>query len=422
MMRTTYLALVLLFMLYRLPMSGQSWVEIDTKFPGDYMSITSAGADSLFLSDYDYLLRSTDAGSTWTKHRYKPQGSVGARTISFPTARVGYAGGYGVYKTTDGGVTWDSIFTARYVNRPAETRASWFLQEDVGFMLGEVDHRTTDGGKTWPRVYASTPQVEAVCFVNDSVGFLGGWINSAFGIVGSSDKTVDGGATWHDFFYLQHPNGRALMDFQINAMSFVNERVGWIGGERYPGSTTHPNTRVMFTTDGGDTWDTVSQVFPHAVNCIEFVDEKVGVVGDNKGWIFTTIDGGATWSVDSTSAQGRAIKDLCVVNGSTIYACGEGGLLLRQTLTSSVDAVHADLALHIFPNPVRGLCTMMMPDDGMSQASTLVIHDLDGRALVRMPVVDRTTHMDVSSWPCGVYAVRVTNSRGVLQGRIVVSE
>lgn len=419
-MRTTYLALVLLFLLYRLPMSGQSWVEIDTKFPGDYMSIASAGADSLFLSDYDYMLRSTDAGSTWTKHRYKPQGSVGARTISFPTARVGYAGGYGVYKTTDGGVTWDSVFTAEMVSRPAETMTSWFLSEDVGFMFGENNHWTTDGGSVWEYKLVGPQMTSSVQFIDESRGYACGWSNPVFGTTGFLGRTTDAGRSWQQIHSIDF--ARSLIKFQLHAVHFVNEHVGWIGGERYPGSTTHPNTRVMFTTDGGDTWDTVSQVFPHAVNCIEFVDEKVGVVGDNKGWIFTTIDGGATWSVDSTSAQGRAIKDLCVLNGSTIYACGEGGLLLRQTLTSSVDAVHADPALHIFPNPVRGLCTMMMPDDVMTQASTLIIHDLDGRAMVRMPVVDRTTHIDLSSWPCGVYAVRVTNARGVLQGRIVVSE
>jgi hypothetical protein len=86
------------------------------------------------------------------------------------------ATGYGcLYKTTDGGATWDTVL----VDRPYIVSMCFPESDQVGYVFGDsVAHKTTDGGKTWKEAVITHDSTFYKChFINDSVGFVTGHKN-----------------------------------------------------------------------------------------------------------------------------------------------------------------------------------------------------------------------------------------------------
>ncbi len=169
----------------------------------------------------------------------------------------------------------------------------FFLTPDLGWMInlrGEV-HRTQDGGKTWERI----AQIGGGGF--RSVGFadsLRGWIG-ALGGEAFLLQTLDGGLTWSGVPSLTGPaiNG-------ICGLSVVNESVVY-GAGRFDGPA-----RVVKTTDGGQHWQSID-MSAHAqtlIDCHFFHPDSGFVVGGGTSGAFPntiravvlfTADGGLTW-------------------------------------------------------------------------------------------------------------------------------
>jgi photosystem II stability/assembly factor-like uncharacterized protein len=113
-----------------------------------------------------------------------------------------------VLRTEDGGATWENRLAAIAAELP---KGEWgwkvqFLDENVGFVSLENDAdgavlKTLDGGVTWTRKPVNDPQgnanLEGIGFVDDKLGWTGGWGDSNF-MGGFTSETRDGGETWTD--------------------------------------------------------------------------------------------------------------------------------------------------------------------------------------------------------------------------------
>src|SRR3954454_13299163 len=86
--------------------------------------------------------------------------------------------------------------------------------------------KTVDGGETWERLDIGDPQgnknLEGIGFVDEHVGWVGGWGDATF-TGGFSSSTSDGGHTWSD------ANDIGLF---INRFRFIGRplRVGYAAG------------------------------------------------------------------------------------------------------------------------------------------------------------------------------------------------
>jgi len=199
---------------------GDSWVRIKTNL--DNISIQS-GISILDLkmineqhwitlaspSQYDNLQRyiydpsfvmiTTDAGATWNDIQLPKL--YQARHLSVMDQNNFFIAGDNftqdgsgnfcfISKTTDGGITWQTI------------NLKWYIQSLVMFdsSLGLAGggygmYRTTDGWKSWEKVYSSEYYgVDDIVFINDLEGFA----LSDLKIV----RTTDGGKTWQDSSYI----------------------------------------------------------------------------------------------------------------------------------------------------------------------------------------------------------------------------
>lgn len=171
------------------------------------------------------MMKTVDGGATWTALDMTSHASL-LVDIYFTTPQSGWvvggkadpaipAGPEGrdnikpvVLFTEDGGQTW--------VDRVADLQdvfpfGEWgwkiqFLDEHIGFISLENFNdgailKTTDGGNRWTRLEIDDPQqnanLEGVGFVDETLGWVGGWGTPAF-VGGQSSATSDGGESWSD--------------------------------------------------------------------------------------------------------------------------------------------------------------------------------------------------------------------------------
>ena len=132
---------------------GTTWVAFDTEIfnTGD---IYFKDSDTGFVyspNNGDDVSFTFDGGETWTRY---PNGTFGGAAISsihFPDLNSGIgfattAWGGQVYKTSNGGITWDEIAqpTGQVLNDV------YFISANEGFIIGSnFILKTTDGGLNW---------------------------------------------------------------------------------------------------------------------------------------------------------------------------------------------------------------------------------------------------------------------------------
>jgi photosystem II stability/assembly factor-like uncharacterized protein len=153
-----------------------------------------------------------------------------------------------VLATVDGGATWDNRLAA-IADELRRGEWGWkiqFVTEDVGFVSLEAYDdaailKTTDGGRTWTRKPVDDPQnnanLEGIGFVDERVGWVGGWGDAQFE-GGFTSTTRDGGETWQD--------ANSVGKF-LNRFRFIREPelIGYASGDtiyKYAAAPAAPET------------------------------------------------------------------------------------------------------------------------------------------------------------------------------------
>ncbi len=207
-------------------------------------------------------------------------------------------------------------------------------QSDIGFACGMngtynqpgVIVKTTDGGDNWTQVWPSSGSIDGlqgVWFINNNVGFAGGWNNYFI-------KTTDGGVTWNsvscgtnvwyywDVVFWDDNNGvaSAYMNSSDQCIfvtanggtTWVQASSGVLGnmmGVSYADQNTlfavNTSGNVYKSTDGGHNW-TIKATLPALLFGVDFADANFGVVGGEEK-IFATNDGGTTWTTHTTGYE-----------------------------------------------------------------------------------------------------------------------
>ena len=129
------------------------------------------------------------------------------------------AGGI-ILKTTDGGVTWTQIFNS---GLPGEY--VWKLQTLQGnnnIMFGSIESvapnlgkliKSTDAGVTWVSKDAPETDIQAVGFITENHGWMGGHNTGFF-------ETFDAGTTWTDMG----------IGYSLNRIFIINQDLAYASG------------------------------------------------------------------------------------------------------------------------------------------------------------------------------------------------
>ncbi len=176
--------------------------------------LATVGRDSIWAVGYSTfsvpsasrtskIFRSVNAGATWSVYSGFPVGTLAPNIsdIEFPTRLVGYAAGSRdtIYKTTDGGITWNKLpLPSPGVTPQISYRDMFALDANTVFLVGngfprKVVIKTTDGGATWTNITGNIPALG----VGNLNAIVMHDVNNGYVMTpGLMVKTINGGATW----------------------------------------------------------------------------------------------------------------------------------------------------------------------------------------------------------------------------------
>jgi photosystem II stability/assembly factor-like uncharacterized protein len=189
----------------------------------------------------------------------------------------------GVYRTTNGGVSWD-----RQLNLGSQNPDHIYMFNGrLGFIAknGSYVRRTSDGGLSWTPVINGNDGITDMYFVDS----LTGW--KAYGTM---KKTTDGGFNWVTQTF---PLGGMIQGNGITSFSNINRDTIWGNG----GYLLYPNNHITEflnrTTNGGTNWliqipDSSYQISYKYVN---FTNKLNGWVYNIATGIHTTTGGNDTF-------------------------------------------------------------------------------------------------------------------------------
>jgi photosystem II stability/assembly factor-like uncharacterized protein len=276
--------------IFQAPLVGQTLPAIGTCFFDEQTAFvaTNAGTDN---HPQIVVYRTSDKGSTWDRTTITTtldweKNDIGGVKISFADASNGYlmitgTPGAGqmaksLYRTTDGGKTFSFVGDITGMTDAAGTlngvegypTGMTFSTPETGFVTCSYSaytyvlmFKTTDGGLTWKLWSLPVPAAYK-------------------SLSPSNDYYAD--AYPPVFFGEQKKNGVVMLDF-VQDTKHVMQSYG--------------------TTDGGGTW-TLGPVSNNPdVRTYSFIDAMTGWGLDENGKIFTTIDGGATWTAITAAAK-----------------------------------------------------------------------------------------------------------------------
>ena len=183
----------------------------------------------------------------------------------------------GLWKTTNGGVTWKPIFERQgtlsigdVALAPSNPEVVWVgtgesnVRNSVSF--GDGVYKSTDGGKTWQHMgLKETEHVSAIAInpQNPDIVYIGA-LGHAFGPNEERGvfMTTDGGKTWTKTLYIDNEHGVA--DLEIDPTNPNILYAGMWSFERKPWTHRSGSEKggVYKSIDGGRTWNKLTNGLP----------------------------------------------------------------------------------------------------------------------------------------------------------------
>ncbi len=301
------------------------------------------------------IVHTEDAGATWTV-QHTAAADTWLRCMSFTSPTDGWVGSITreqrLWKTEDG-KTWTDM-TAGLPRLPSAICGISSPSKGVVFASGTqypnreaAVIRTTDGGKTWTSISmaAHANLLIDTLFTDDRHG----WVVGGKGGTRYDELkpvvmfTSDGGDTWEDKLQnsgIDFPSGEWGWKIQ-----FLSPQIGFVSLENDTAAA------ILKTTDGGQSWRRIPITDPQRnveLEGIGFFNEQVGWVG---GWghgfnagtpdgtTSGTTDGGATWF--DANGVGQFINRFRFTKAEPIVAYASGGTIYRCTLGAEAAALAA---------------------------------------------------------------------------------
>lgn len=384
----------------------------------------------------------TDGGNTWTANvmdlgnplleinNISPVNG----TTAWISALVPDDGLGNVFKTTDGGASWNMQLTEGFITPGLSfINGVYFWNENVGVAYGDPIGsganrkfeiwRTTNGGDNWTQII--TPTGSTANPLANEYGY-----NTPPDVRGNTlwfttDKgrlirTDDMGLTWSGY---QSP----LADFGgVSASTgngtrgdvyFSDANIGYLLKDVLTGNTANRlHTRTFYTTtNGGQTWSTASS-FTGTRPLLNYIPGTTIMVGTSFGTptgatpatpVGTSVsyDNGTTWTdLEPTGTVQRGFSDFL---SPSIGWCGgfssidplesKGVFKLSQSL--STPAVAAT-KFSVYPNPAKSVVTISAAD---VDSYKLSVTDLSGKIVMTKLLNGIENTVDVSSLSSGAY-------------------
>lgn len=363
-----------------------------------------------------------------------------------------------VLKTTDGGITYDTVlnFATMGGARPY-VRSIRFFNDSIGFLgtlaPNRTFWRTLDGGQNWENLSDSLPaNITAICgmaVVDQRLLFATGrYFGDAYLL-----RSVDTGRTWVytdmkpqasqliDVYFTDSLNG-FLTGKSANASegaiilrtadggnswstAAVSNRPGDQGWKFFKRSTTDyyvslenglevPNAYLR-SYDAGQTWQLITMdtfALP-MLQSVGFLTREIGFAGGHFSGILFTTDGGTTWTrTQQFSGFNRMqhLGDRLFISGNQfVYSGPAMGVNVPEVPLGPSPKRH--VLFPAYPNPAQGSVTAGFKLADAGNAGFL-ISDMQGKSIRSyppqyLPAGEHQQQLDLQGLAAGMYLLQL---------------
>ncbi len=408
----------------------QGWVPLTSGTTATLNYISLVGQDTLYVSG-NTALRSTDGGITWDSLTNIPS-YKGARMTSalvqFVDDTTGFlcASADTVYKTTNGGQTWNKGGATGLAGGLIPVTMVFKTRNFGCISDGGHTSRTTDGGATWQETEV-TIRSNCMAFAGTLHGFGMGNLQPWYSdptkpYAAAFEYTSDGAATWNLTYAGPSEDGRhSGVTSEVWGIAAINADTLFAVGQQ-----------IAKSLDGGITWDTI--LYPgdngfETYESISFSDNHNGWTVSYGGKILRTTDGGSTWVMQNSGVT-LPLLAVYAVDSLIGYASGIGGTILKTTnagkswvqLSTGISSL---LQNRVYPQPAgeRTFLAYTLPS---MQHVTLSVNNVTGAKVsdvlngVLQPAGTQTVTIDTSQFPSGTYTYVLQTGKYYATGKIEV--
>jgi len=259
----------------------------------------------------DGVYKSLDGGRSWQNMGLKDSGHIGAIVIHpddsdhVLVAAHGplwsSGGDRGLYRTTDGGESWELILEVdehtgineviMHPDNPDLLLASSYQRRRHVWTLinggpGSGIHRSTDGGETWTEITAGLPSED---MGKIGMAFSPARPDTVYAIIESDGdgegtyRSTDFGVSWEK-----------RSSYMASSPQYYNEL---IADPVHPDRVYSMDTWMMVTEDGGATWSMAGNAHKHVDEHALWINPENPdhLITGNDGGIYDSFDRGANW-------------------------------------------------------------------------------------------------------------------------------
>lgn len=188
------------------------------------------------------------------------------------------------------GPVWAEVLNFKIAHA---TNYCGFLNEKLGITVGYAGeaHYTADKAATWPRAENVSMCLFGLDYINENLVWASGNGNNV-------RMSTDGGKAWKE-------KTSASLGSILSYVDFIDDKNGWVANLE----------KLAATSDGAMTWTEVA--LPKNAESIAAIclrTPQCGYLMTHSGLLFTTADGGATWSEKDLNLKDYKVADL---NGNT---------------------------------------------------------------------------------------------------------
>jgi photosystem II stability/assembly factor-like uncharacterized protein len=302
------------------------WYPIGLRTPGVWANVTAdpSGSGIIYSASVGGGVRkSIDNGATWTSvnNGLPPNAAVYSFALDAASVTTAYAGVFlgtprigGVFKTTDGGMSWSQVSSPTLIPPliPLSLGADPHIPGRVfAGNLGGPILRSLDGGATWLRVYTGTSPVTSI--VVDPFNSNIVYASTLAGLL----KSTNAGATWTN---LPIDLVGTAKDAWSVAIDPTNENSLWVA------TNTHG---VWHSVNQGASWTQAGSlgVTPFGV-AIDSSSNNVFLTTTAGVW--ESSDDGASWR--ATALDDRMAISIQIGSDHTLYVGTDEGPAFSSNL------------------------------------------------------------------------------------------